>query len=314
LEFFLGVVREKDGIFFGEFNQTITATQRLSSSGRQRKFDLFKKEKSAQFQNLPRIYKRLFRTKDPAYIYCEPDGAQLEFRVAGHLGRDRQAIQDIVDNVDVHTFTADTISAAGQATDRQGAKSHTFKPLYGGSSGTRAEQAYYKAFKEKYSGIARTQDWWVRQVLAQKYLRTETGLIFYWPDTRQEQNSKYIKNREAICNYPVQSLATADIIPIAVTKLWHELLDKNLKSVIINTIHDSSPMEVHRDEVEDVKPLIIEAYTDYVYKYLKEVYDIEFVAPLGVGMKFGEHWGEGVETKIQVNPPTKLDGVLYEKL
>ena len=72
-------------------------------------------------------------------------------------------------------------------------------------------------------------------------------------------------------------------------------------------------MEVHRDEIEIVKPLIVEAYTDYVYKYLKEVYNIDFVAPLGVGMKFGEHWGEGEETKVQVNPPTRLDGVLYEK-
>ena len=96
-------------------------------------------------------------------------------------------------------------------------------------------------------------------------------------------------------------------------KLWHELLDKNLKSVIINTVHDSSPMEVHKDEIETVKPLIIDAYTDYVYFYLKQVYGIDFVA-LGVGMKFGEYWSEGEEIKLQVNPPTKLAGVRYDNV
>ena len=71
-------------------------------------------------------------------------------------------------------------------------------------------------------------------------------------------------------------------------------------------------MEVHKDEIETVKPLIIDAYTDYVYFYLKQVYGIDFVAPLGVGMKFGEHWSEGEEIKLQVNPPTRLRGVKYE--
>lgn len=313
LEFFIGVCREKDGIFYGQFNQAITQTHRLSSSGRPIQFSFYDKPKSVQFQNLQRAYKKFFKPKDKDYVFCEPDGAQLEFRVAGHLGRDKQIIQDIIDGIDVHSFTSKTITDAGQETDRQEAKAHTFKPLYGGQSGTKAEQAYYAAFKQKYNGIASAQEVWKASVLndKEKGLVTETGLVFYWPGTKYE--GSYLINQEAICNYPVQSLATADIIPIAITKLWHELKDRGLKSIIVNTIHDSSPMEIYRPEIDLVEPIIIESYTEYVYYYLKEVYDIDFLAPLGVGIKIGDHWGEGAEKKLQVNPPTKLEGVNYKE-
>ena len=232
--------------------------------------------------------------------------------MAGHLGRDTKVIQDLIDEVDVHTYTANTITEAGQPTDRQGAKSHTFKPLYGGSSGTKAEQAYYKAFKEKYCGVAAAQDEWKMEVVNSGSLVTETGLEFFWPDTKIN-SKRYINNQEAICNYPVQSLATADIIPIAVTKLWHELKARGMQSKIVNTIHDSSPAKVHVDEQGEFKELVIDSYTSYVYFYLKEVYGIDFLAPLGVGIKMGTHWGEGKEEKFQVNPPTRLEGVNYNE-
>jgi len=310
LEFFIGVCKERGGVFLGEFNQTVTSTQRLSSSGRKLKFKLFKKEKGPQFQNLPRALKPLFKAKSDEYVFCEPDGSQLEFRVAAHLGRDRVAIQDIVDGVDAHSVTARVLTESGQPTNRQDAKSHTFKPLYGGQFGTKAEMAYYKWFRNRYTGVDQTQMRWAREVLNNKSLITETGLEFYWPNTTMK--GKYITNFQAICNYPVQMLATADIIPIAITKLWHELVDKSLKSGIINTIHDSSPMEVYKPEIEVVKPLIIDAYTSYVYFYLAKVYGIDFLTPLGVGIKIGNHWSEGKEEKYQVNPPTRLEGVKYK--
>ena len=89
----------------------------------------------------------------------EGDGAQLEFRVAAHLGRDEQALTDIRDKVDIHSFTAAVIGCS-----RQEAKADTFKPLYGGQSGTKAQQSYYAAFKSKYSGIADAQSAWINSV------------------------------------------------------------------------------------------------------------------------------------------------------
>lgn len=321
LEFFLGVCQERDGIFYGSFNQTVTATQRLSSSGKKLLFKDAKKPKGAQLQNLPREYKPLFIAKDPNNFYfCEPDGAQLEFRVAGHIGRDIKIIQDIVDEVDAHTFTAHTLTSAGQPINRQGAKAHTFKPLYGGKSGTKAEKTYYQAFRKKYAGITETQEGWIKDVIYsnRKALRTETGLEFFFPSSKPVKPNKYtgergyVENEASICNYPVQSLATADIIPIAVTKLWHELHDRDMQSHIVNIIHDSSPMEIHKEEVLESIELIIDSYTNYVYYYLKKVYGIDFLAPLGIGIKIGTHWSEGDEGKTQVNPPTRLEGVNYD--
>jgi DNA polymerase-1 len=159
-----------DGHLVAKFNQTTTRTHRLSSSGARY---------STQFQNLPRVYKPLFRSRQPGWAVYEADGAQLEFRVAAHLGRDAVAVEHIRGGVDIHSNTADIIGCS-----RQEAKAHTFKPLYGGSSGTADEQRYYRHFKETYKGIAGAQDRWVNTVLKEKKLVTEWGLTFYWPDTK----------------------------------------------------------------------------------------------------------------------------------
>lgn len=279
-------------LLYANFNQCNTRTHRLSSSGTKYK---------VQFQNLHRKFKPLFRARRDNWLIGEVDGSQLEFRVAAFLGNDKSAISDIRSGVDVHTFTRDTITAAGQPMSRQDAKSHTFKPLYGGTSGTKAEQAYYKAFRIKYPGIAQTQDRWIGTVLNTKRLKTCTGLTFSWPDTTM-QRSGYVTNRESICNYPVQYLATGEIIPIAVTYLWKRMRKAGMQSFITNTVHDSVVVELHPDEVELFKELAVQAFTKDVYNYLKKVYNIQFNVPLGCGIKVGSHWGIGEEEKHNVEP------------
>jgi len=279
-------------VLLGNFNQTRTRTHRLSSSGTKYKI---------QFQNMDREYKKLFRARTTGWLMGEQDGAQLEFRVAAFEGQDAQAILDIRNEEDVHSFTAATITAAGQVTSRQEAKAHTFKPLYGGTSGTKAEQAYYKAFKAKYSGIAQTQQSWIEEVVRNKKLRIPSGLEFFWPKAKMSPDG-YVQDTASICNYPVQSFATADIIPIAVVYFWHKIKSLKLKTFIVNTIHDSIISEVHPEEQEIYKQVGIECFTTDVYKYLKKVYNVDFNVPLGVGTKLGEYWSEGTEDKLQVEP------------
>lgn len=293
LEFFKGVIDEFGGIFGANFNQTITRTHRLSSSGRSYKFARDGKARSVQFQNLPRIYKRLFRARNKGWFVGEGDGAQLEFRVAAFLGKDGRAKQDITDGVDVHAFTAEVIVCS-----RQDAKADTFKPLFGGNSGTEAQQRYYAAFREKYKSITDTQQGWVDTVLRTKELETITGLKFYWPDTYMAR-SGYIKNNESIHNYPIQSFATADIIPIVVVYQWHRMKAAAMQSFMVNTIHDSTITEVHPDEVALYKEIIIQAFTEDLVEYLDTVYSIQFNVPLGVGLKLSEFWGEGEEEKYE---------------
>ena len=273
---FADCVANSGGVLRGQFNQSTTQTHRLSSSGL---------DYSTQFQNFPRVYKPMFRAAADGWIVGEADGAQLEFRVAVHLGRDDVGISDIENKVDVHSVSAKTIGLT-----RQEAKSRTFKPLYGGTSGTKAEQRYYKLFREKYSGITRTQQGWIDEVLSNGSLRTPWGLRYYWPNTRMDP-SGYVTNTTAICNYPVQAFATAEIIPIALVYFWHRLRVSGLQMRIVNTVHDSIIVELPVEEVAEYHKLCRQSMIDDVYNYLDQVYAIKLVVPLGCGVKVATHWG-----------------------
>lgn len=270
------------GLMYGSFNQAVTRTHRLSSNGKKYKI---------QFQNMFREFKPLFKAKEDGWQIGEVDGAQLEFRVAAFLGQDKQAMYDIDHGVDVHTNTAEAITNAGQATTRQEAKAHTFKPLYGGNSGTKAEVAYYDWFRERYNGVAYTQEQWRFQVLREGSLALPTGLRFYWPDTKQDRNG-YISNTTAISNYPIQYLATGEIIPIAVTVLWHRLRASGGHTYLINTIHDSAIAEVHPDERELFEKLAVQSFTHDVYDYLRSVYGIDFNVTLDAEVKIKPNWSD----------------------
>lgn len=301
LQFLYGVVKEQGGLFYAGFNQCVTKTHRLSSSGLPVKFDMYDRPKSVQFQNFPRQYKSLFKARNEGWMMGEIDGAQLEFRVAAFIGQDGQAMADIRDGTDIHSFTAQTITDAGQPTDRQTAKAHTFKPLYGGTSGTEAEQAYYRAFKEKYSGVAAAQQSWLDTVVREKKLRLASGLLLYWPKCTI-QKSGYITDQSQICNAPVQSLATAEMMPIAITYLWHRMKQEGMQSFLVNTIHDSAIGEVHPDEREKYAQVGAQAFGEDCCRYLDIVYGLKWNVPMGAGVKIGNHWGEGEEVVYTYEP------------
>lgn len=282
-------VDENNGILQGSYNQSTTQTQRLSSSGAKYK---------TQMQNLPREYKPLFCSSDPDWLMGEADGAQLEFRVAAHLGRDPVAHDDIRTGVDVHSNTSRTLTEAGQATSRQDAKEHTFKPLYGGSSGTEAEKVYYAYFKHRYKGIADAQNVWIKSVLKDKFLETEWGLRYYWPDTRMDR-SGYVTNSTAICNYPVQAFATAEIIPLCLVAMWHVIQVLELPIRIVNTVHDSIVAEVKRGYEDVFRALAKWALTEFAYDVIERLYGIKLECQLGCGVKIGTHWGKGDEVKYE---------------
>jgi DNA polymerase I-like protein with 3'-5' exonuclease and polymerase domains len=323
LRFFQGVCKEHAGIFYAQFNQTVTATHRLSSSGHYTWFEMFQDSMTAQMQNLARIFKRLFRPKSKGWLMVEIDGSQLEFRVAADLGQDEQAIADIDDpDFDAHIFSASEIagipydqmlqeyrSGDKHAKDaRTAAKSHTFKPLYGGESGTKNEKRYYKAFKERYRGIADAQEGWVEEVLRDKRLITPWGLRYYWPRAKRGRDG-YVNVKSNVYNYPVQAFATAEIIPIAVTALWQRL--RGLDGVrFVNTVHDSVILEVHPDSVESVREAAVNAFGIDVYNYLEKVYDYKFTVPLGCGITVGTHWSEGDEESYNIWPNGKVEKAL----
>ena len=284
------------GALDASFNQTNTQTHRLSSSGT---------KYSCQFQNFPRSYKPMFKARREGWLIGECDGAQLEFRVAAHLGRDETALKNILDpEFDAHVMTAaymedtdyetllakyrDGDSEAGAA--RQDAKSETFKPLYGGKYGTPEQVRWYEGFRELYSGISDTQQGWIDEVLEHKFLVTEWGMRYYWPNTRMENNG-YVTNSTSICNYPVQAFATAEIIPLALVCFWHRVKSAGLKMLIVNTVHDSIIAELPPEEKEAFHELAQQCLIRDVYPLLDQLYNIQLTVPLGAGVMIGPNWG-----------------------
>lgn len=315
LLFFKLVCEQQGGVFYGNVNQGFTQTHRLASTGRPKLFAGQKKPRGVQFQNMPRVYKSLFKAHDPDYLDCEADGAQLEFRVAVEMANDPVGKAMLINGDDVHADTAkvfvdwNTAHPDNQHPDfvglsykeaRQAAKPQTFKPTYGGQGIHPAEKEYCKFFREKYKALAKTQQDWTYEVLDSGKLRTPYGMIFYWPGTTMKR-SGYIENTTSIYNYPIQGYATAEIIPIALVHFWHRA--RHLRIVCWNTIHDSIASRVHRDDIDAYKEISKLAFTHDVYNYLRTVYGLQFSTPLAVGVKVGEHWGEAeVEEIWEVSP------------
>jgi len=323
LDFFLGVCEEYGGKFHAEIHQTTTATSRLSSTGIPLVFESIKTEngkpstKSVQFQNTPRGFKRLFKAKRPGFLMAEPDGSGLEFRTAVYLGDDERGRCDIEDqSFDPHRFTASVLhnasiqevkdneaesSAKNVDSWRQLAKPDTFKPLYGGSKGTPEQERYYAAFRERYPGIAAAQESWVKQALLEKRVVTPWGLTYYFP-TAKLSESGYCNVTATVYNYPIQALATAEIIPVALVYLWHGIVESGLDDdvYIVNTVHDSAVCEVRPEAVDRFSALAKKCFTLDVYNFLSRIYGMDFNVPLGVGLKIGSHWGQGKEQSFNV--------------
>jgi DNA polymerase I-like protein with 3'-5' exonuclease and polymerase domains len=288
-ENFVKACEESDCFIHGKINQSVTRTQRLSSS-------------NPNQQNIDRTLKRVFNSRHKGWKIRGNDYEQLEYRIAGILAQDKEVENAIRNREDVHSLTASIIfarewAAAGASRKtREGdairteSKSRTFKPLYGGTSGTKAEQEYYRVFKEKYRSITAMQDGWVFECLDTGKYRIPSGLIYYFPDA-QLQPSGYITNNESIKNYPVQCIATADVAPIGTVCLWHRMKSLNLKSFIINLVHDSVENEEAPEEYEIMGNLSVQAMSKDIIGYFKQLYGLSLNYPLDIESKVHTHWG-----------------------
>jgi DNA polymerase I-like protein with 3'-5' exonuclease and polymerase domains len=265
-----------------EFMQCITATGRLSS-------------RNPNFQNMPRgstfAIRKVVESRFEGGFILEGDYSQLEFRVAGFLSKDAQAYIDVKEGTDVHSYTASVIGCT-----RQEAKAHTFKPLYGGVSGTENQQRYYRAFKEKYEGVTEWHKELQKEAVRTKVITLPSGRQYAFPSARWTEWGT-ATNRTAICNYPVQGFATADLLPAALVRLDKMMRLRKLNSVICNTVHDSIVLDVHPDEKEACINLLA-----YAMKSLPEEtvnrYGVEYDMPVGIELKIGKNWLDSEEVEL----------------
>jgi DNA polymerase I-like protein with 3'-5' exonuclease and polymerase domains len=243
-------------------------------------------------QNMPRggtfPVKKVFVSRFEGGKILEADFAQLEFRAAAYLSQDGVAIEEVSTGFDVHAYTAKVITDAGQPTDRQTAKAHTFAPLYGatGFGRTKAEAAYYEHFTDKYKGIAAWHSRLAKEAIGTQKIRTPSGREFSFPDVVRKASGR-VSYFTQIKNYPVQSFATADIVPIVLIHIDDLLTD--MQSCIVNTVHDSIVIDVHPEEEQKVLDVINE--TNKVLKDLITMrWGIDFNVPLLLESKIGPNW------------------------
>jgi len=245
-------------------------------------------------QNMPRggtfPVKRVFKSRWDGGHIMEADFAQLEFRVAAFLSQDRTAIDEVTTGFDVHAYTAKVISDAGQNMSRQEAKAHTFAPLYGASGfgRTQAEAEYYQQFTKKYNGIAQWHTALASEALNTGKITTPSGREFAFPDVQRRRNGS-VTYFTQIKNYPVQSFATADIVPISLIYIDKMLEINKLNSCIVNTVHDSIVIDVHPNEKEKVLR-IISRTNEVLTSLVNKRWNLDFNVPLLLEAKIGPNW------------------------
>ena len=268
--------RDGDNIVHPDFMQCVTATGRLSS-------------RNPNFQNMPRgstfAIRRAMVSRFEGGQILEADYGQLEFRVAGFLANDPQAYHDVENKVDVHTVTAEIIGCS-----RQEAKAHTFKPLYGGTTGTPDQQRYYRAFKEKYAGVTAWHEKLQADAVNKGYITLPSGRQYAFPGTKWNEWGG-ATNRTAICNYPVQGFATGDLLPLSLVYLHKAMKSKQLKSVICNTVHDSIVLDIYPGEEDTCTELVVEAMMSLPGECRRR-YGMEYDMPISVEVKMGKNWSD----------------------
>lgn len=273
-----GYTKHDDYLHVG-LTQHITSTGRFSG-------------RNPNMQNMPRggtfPVKRVFTSRwDGGYI-VEADFAQLEFRTAAFLAQDDTAMREIETGFDVHSYTAKVITDAGQPTSRQAAKEHTFAPLFGatGYGRSKAEQAYYTHFTEKYAGIGKWHQRLAAEALRFLKITNVSGRQYAFPDVARRANGSPT-HFTMIKNYPVQGFATGDVVPVVLNEL-HRMLQP-LQSVLVNTVHDSMVIDVHPDEKERVLH-IIDSLNQNINTLVEDTYGIKLNVELLLEAKIGPNW------------------------
>jgi hypothetical protein len=321
LTFYRGVVESAGGIVYAELMQAVAATHRLSCRSKLR-VTVDGKEYGCQLQNTPRHLKGCFIAKRPGWLAFSVDQSQAEFRGAVFLGDDEQGRADINDpTFDAHVQSAQVIRdgerdaakyaelfACHKAKDkaakylRDNAKAHTFKPLFGGSSGTDAERAYYKWFGQHYAGITRTQTAWDLEVQQTGRYVAPTGMEFHWDRTWQtnqwgkERMVSAVSGRSLysiVRNLPIQYFATGELAMVSTLCLLYEARRQGLRYECVMLIHDDTSGEVHPDDEEAMHKVAGVAYGPQTHAALMEIYDVDYDVELAAESTAGVRFGEG---------------------
>ena len=250
----------EDGRIHSTFNQTITATGRISST-------------EPNLQNIPirmelgRLIRKVFIPKD-GFVFVDADYSQIELRVLAHLSGDENLIEAYKEAQDIHRMTASQVFHVPfeEVTDlqRRNAKAVNFGIVYGISSFglsqdlsiTRKEAAeYIENYFATYPKIKGFLDGLVTEAKEQGYVETMFQRRRPVPEIRSGNFMQRSFGERVAMNSPIQGTA-ADIIKIAMIRVEQALKEQNLESRLILQVHDALLIEAKEDEVEAVKAIL----------------------------------------------------------
>ncbi len=277
---------EEDGRIHTNFNQTITATGRISST-------------EPNLQNIPmkmelgRRIRKVFVPKEGC-VFMDADYSQIELRVLAHMSGDEQLIEAYRMDQDIHRITAAKVfhTPFEEVTDlqRRNAKAVNFGIVYGISSFglsqdlsiSRKEAAeYIEQYFATYPKVKEFLDKLVADAKEQGYITTMFGRRRPVPELSSSNFMQRSFGERVAMNSPIQGTA-ADIIKIAMIKVWKALRDAGLRSKLILQVHDELLIETYREEVETVRQILAEN--------MKTAADL--AVTLEVDLHTGENWYE----------------------
>lgn len=277
---------DDDSRIRGTFNQTITATGRISST-------------DPNLQNIPvrmelgREIRKVFVPKDGC-VFVDADYSQIELRILAHMSGDEKLIEAYNKSADIHTATAALVFGVDidEVTPqmRRNAKAVNFGIVYGISSfglsqdlsiTMKEAKAYIEEYFKNYPGIKKYLDDSVQFAKDNGYAVTMFKRRRPIPELSSGNFIQKSFGERAAMNSPIQGTA-ADIMKIAMINVANEIKEKELKSKIVLQIHDELLVEAYEDEVEIIKELL--------KRNMEEAADLK--VPLEVDVQTGKNWDE----------------------
>ena len=280
------LINHKTGRVHTSFNQTGTATGRLSSS-------------NPNLQNIPirgemgnKIRKAIIAP--PGTYLLSADYSQIDLRALAHLSQDPGLIAAFAHDEDIHALTASNIFGVpkGEVTPemRRNAKTVNFGVVYGMSdygleqaTNLSREEAsqFITLYFEKYPKVKEYLEATKTQARKLGYVQTVLGRRRFLPEINSSNRMVREAAERMAINAPVQG-SSADIIKIAMINLHREMKRRNLKSKMLLQIHDELLFEVPEEEVEEMKSLVTEIMPRA----------IELRVPVKIDIKLGRNWAE----------------------
>ena len=252
----------EDGRIHSTFNQTITATGRISSTEPNL-------QNSPMRMELGRRIRKVFVPMEGC-LFMDADYSQIELRILAHMSDDKQLIEAYQMEEDIHRITASKVfhTPFEEVTDlqRRNAKAVNFGIVYGISSFglsqdlsiSKKEAAdYIEQYFQTYPGVKQFLDHMVAEAKKQGYVITMYGRRRPIPELSSNNFMQRSFGERVAMNSPIQGTA-ADIMKIAMIRVWERLHSENLKSRLILQVHDELLIETYAEEEEQVREILTE--------------------------------------------------------